>query len=71
MFQTQGKTSAFSLSGMKSKLFGGDTPEQREVKIKQLDEEIKEAEERLKIATEEAQYVVLHLLYGLDNSLTS
>ena len=40
---------------MKSKLFGADTPEQREAKIKQLDEEIKEAEERVKIATEEAQ----------------
>ena len=55
VFQTLGKTSAFSLSGMKTKLFGGDTPEQREAKIKQLDEEIRETEEKVKIATEEAQ----------------
>ena len=40
---------------MKTKLFGGDTPEQREQKIKQLDDEIKEAEDRLKVTTEEAQ----------------
>ena len=40
---------------MKTKLFGGDTPEQREQKIKQLDEQIKEAEEQVELATNEAQ----------------
>jgi len=53
----QGKQSGFSLSGMKTKLFGGDTPEQREQKIKLLDEQIREAEEQVREATKEAQSV--------------
>jgi len=40
---------------MKTKLFGGDTPEQREQKMKLLDEQIKEAEEQVKVANIEAQ----------------
>ena len=55
MQQVQGKTAGFSLSGMKSKLFGSDTPEQRDQKIKQLDDQIKEAEEQLETSTSEAQ----------------
>ena len=54
-FQVQGKSGGFSLSGMKTKLFGGDTPEQREQKIKQLEEQIKESEEQVRQTTEEAQ----------------
>ena len=54
--QAQGKGgNSFSLSGMKSKLFGGDTPEQREAKLKQLDEQIAQAELELKQTTEETQ----------------
>lgn len=59
VFQLQGKQSAFSLSGMKTKLFGGDTPEQREQKIKLLDEQIREAEDQVQEATKEAQWVSL------------
>ena len=51
----QGKSGGFSLSGMKTKLFGGDTPEQREQKIKLLEEQIKESEEQVRQTTEEAQ----------------
>lgn len=40
---------------MKSKLFGGDTPEQRETKLKQLEEQIVQAEVELKRSTEETQ----------------
>ncbi|ELU02744.1 hypothetical protein CAPTEDRAFT_175446 [Capitella teleta] len=53
-----GKSSAFSFSGMKSKLFGSDTPEQREQKIKQLDEQIEESELQVQQATEDAQHFV-------------
>lgn len=38
----------FSLKGMTSKLFGQETPEQREAKIKALEEQIQEGEEQLK-----------------------
>ena len=44
LLQAAGKTGGFSLSGMKTKLFGGDTPEQREQKLKLLEEQIQEAE---------------------------
>lgn len=57
--QLQGKQSTFSLSGMKTKLFGGDTPEQREQKIKLLDEQIHEAEDQVQEATKEAQWVLI------------
>lgn len=40
---------------MKSKLFGGDTPEQREAKVKQLDEQIVQAEADLKRVQEESE----------------
>lgn len=62
----QGKQSAFSLSGMKTKLFGGDTPEQREQKIKLLDEQIREAEDQVQEATKEAQVMVDHALRDID-----
>jgi hypothetical protein len=56
LFQAQGKSGgAFSISGMKSKLFGGDTPEQREAKLRQLEEQIVQAEAELKQTTEESQ----------------
>ena len=40
---------------MKTKIFGADTPEIREQKIKLLEEQIKESEEQVRVATEEAQ----------------
>ena len=55
IFQAQGKQSAFSVSGIKTKLFGGDSPEQKELKIKQLDEQIIEAEEQVRVNQLEAQ----------------
>ena len=71
LFQVQGKSGGFSLSGMKTKLFGGDTPEQREQKIKLLEEQIKESEEQVRQTTEEAQWVVFDVSYSLNCSLTS
>jgi len=44
---------------MKTKLFGADTPEQRDAKIRQLEEQIADAEQQVKDATAEAQYVLL------------
>ena len=56
MFQAQGKQqSGFSLSGMKKALFGEDTEEQRELKIKHLDEQIKLTQNELKQINEEYQ----------------
>ncbi|XP_074949080.1 sorting nexin-4 isoform X1 [Phalacrocorax aristotelis] len=43
-----GTVRTFSLKGMTSKLFGQETPEQRESKIKVLEEQIQEGEEQLK-----------------------
>ncbi|XP_034641194.1 sorting nexin-4 isoform X2 [Trachemys scripta elegans] len=43
-----GTLRTFSLKGMTSKLFGQETPEQREGKIKVLEEQIHEGEEQLK-----------------------
>ena len=43
---------------MKTKLFGADTPEQRDAKIRQLEEQIADAEQQVKDATAEAQYVL-------------
>ena len=45
----------FTLSGMKTKLFGADTPEQREARILQLEEQIRETEKQVKDSTVEAQ----------------
>ena len=54
--QAQGKTAGgFSLSGMKKALFGNDTQEQRELKIKHLDEQIKQTEQELAQITEETK----------------
>ena len=47
---------------MKTKLFGGDTPEQREQKLKQLNEQIIESEEQVKNAEQEVQYVFYYVL---------
>lgn len=55
----QGKTGgAFSLSGMKTKLFGSDTPEQRDQKIKQLEEQIKQTEEEVQTTSRDLQWVI-------------
>ena len=40
---------------MKTKLFGGETPEQREQKLQQLNEQIIESEEQVKVAEQEVQ----------------
>ncbi|XP_072273988.1 sorting nexin-4 [Pyxicephalus adspersus] len=45
---TTGTVRAFSLKGVTNKLFGQETPEQREAKIKVLEEQIEEGEEQLK-----------------------
>jgi len=60
--QVQGKSSVFTLSGMKTKLFGADTAEQHEAKIRQLEEQITDAEQQVKDATSQAQYVPEYLL---------
>ncbi|KAK7495702.1 hypothetical protein BaRGS_00013149 [Batillaria attramentaria] len=63
----QGKTGgSFSLSGMKSKLFGSDTPEQREAKLKQLEEQIAQTETELKQISEETQVFVDAALRDID-----
>ena len=55
--QLQGKSSVFTLTGMKTKLFGADSPEQHDAKIRLLEEQIADAEQQVKDATAEAQYV--------------
>ncbi|XP_077129468.1 sorting nexin-4 [Ranitomeya variabilis] len=50
-----GTVRTFSLKGMTSKLFGQETPEQRESKIKQLEEQIEEGEEQLKVQNEDSR----------------
>ncbi|GFS20017.1 sorting nexin-4 [Elysia marginata] len=62
---SQGK-GGFSLSGVKTKLFGGDTPEQREVRLKQLDEQIVQAEAELKNVQEESQEFIELALRDID-----
>ena len=42
-----GNVKSFSLSGMKAKLFGGDSAEQTESKIEQLDKAITDLEKKL------------------------
>ncbi|XP_069080390.1 sorting nexin-4 isoform X1 [Pleurodeles waltl] len=55
---TTGTVKTFSLKGMTSKLFGQETPEQREAKIKQLEEQIDEGEDQLKVKnTENKEFV--------------
>ncbi len=46
---------------MKTKLFGSDTPEQRDVKIKQLEEQIVQAEVELRQTQEESRSVAIYL----------
>lgn len=58
--------SSFSLTGMKSKIFGGDTPEQREQKIKQLEEQIKQADVDLRKVGEETQKFIDTALRDID-----
>ncbi|XP_064614027.1 sorting nexin-4-like [Liolophura sinensis] len=62
----QGKTGGFSLSSVKTKLFGSDTPEQRDQKIKQLEEQIALNEEELKTITAETQKFVELALRDID-----
>ena len=45
----------FTLTGMKSKLFGADSPEQHDAKIRLLEQQIADAEQQVKDATTEAQ----------------
>ncbi|XP_059166974.1 sorting nexin-4-like isoform X2 [Physella acuta] len=58
--------SGFSLSGMKSKIFGSETPEQREVKLKQLEEQIISAEMELKKVQEESELFIEQALRDID-----
>ncbi|KAM8934832.1 sorting nexin-4 [Pelodytes ibericus] len=53
-----GTVRTFSLKGMTSKLFGQETPEQREAKIKMLEEQIDEGEEQLKVQNLESREFV-------------
>ncbi|XP_053554025.1 sorting nexin-4 isoform X2 [Bombina bombina] len=53
-----GTIKAFSLKGMTSKLFGLETPEQREAKIKLLEEQVEEGEEQLKARNLESREFV-------------
>uniref|UniRef100_A0A452H077 PX domain-containing protein n=1 Tax=Gopherus agassizii TaxID=38772 RepID=A0A452H077_9SAUR len=53
-----GTLRTFSLKGMTSKLFGQETPEQREGKIKVLEEQIHEGEEQLKSKNVESREFV-------------
>lgn len=63
----QGKTaSSFSLTGMKSKIFGSDTPEQRDQKIKQLEEQIQQSEVELRKVGEETQKFIDTALRDID-----
>ncbi|CAH1775079.1 unnamed protein product, partial [Owenia fusiformis] len=63
----QGKsTGGFSFSGMKSKLFGGDTPQQRQEKIEKLEKEIEEQENELRAVSADAQKFVEDALNDID-----
>ncbi|KAJ8252766.1 hypothetical protein GJAV_G00205320 [Gymnothorax javanicus] len=53
-----GVVRTFSLKGMTSKLFGQETPEQREAKLKVLEEEIAESEKLLKEKNAECEEFV-------------
>ncbi|KAL4228923.1 intercellular trafficking and secretion [Mactra antiquata] len=63
----QGKAAGgFSLSGMKKALFGNDTPEQKELKLKHLEEQIKQTELELAQTNEEAQKFIEAALRDID-----
>uniref|UniRef100_A0A8C5WBX4 Sorting nexin 4 n=1 Tax=Leptobrachium leishanense TaxID=445787 RepID=A0A8C5WBX4_9ANUR len=53
-----GTVRTFSLKGVTSKLFGQETPEQREAKLKLLEEQIEEGEEQLKVRNVESREFV-------------
>ncbi|XP_067266492.1 sorting nexin-4 isoform X1 [Chanodichthys erythropterus] len=53
-----GTVRTFSLKGMTSKLFGQETPEQREAKLKMLETQIEEGEELVKERNEECDEFV-------------
>ncbi|KAM4626637.1 sorting nexin-4 isoform 2-T2 [Discoglossus pictus] len=53
-----GTVKTFSLKGMTSKLFGQESPEQREAKLKLLEEQIEEGEEQLKVRNVESREFV-------------
>uniref|UniRef100_A0A8C9EBF1 Sorting nexin 4 n=1 Tax=Phocoena sinus TaxID=42100 RepID=A0A8C9EBF1_PHOSS len=53
-----GTVRTFSLKGMTTKLFGQETPEQREARIKVLEEQINEGEQQLKSKNQEGREFV-------------
>ncbi|KAM9305733.1 LOW QUALITY PROTEIN: sorting nexin-4 [Gastrophryne carolinensis] len=61
-----GMVRTFSLKGMTSKLFGQETPEQRDAKIKQLEEQIEEDEEQLKLRNLESREFVQKAWLDID-----
>ena len=62
-----GTVRTFSLKGMTTKLFGQETPEQREARIKMLEERIREGEQQLQSKNLEGREFVLgwYLMLGL------
>ncbi|XP_069472740.1 sorting nexin-4 [Ambystoma mexicanum] len=61
-----GTVRTFSLKGMTSKLFGQETPEQREAKIKLLEDQIDEGEEQLKVKNIESREFVKSAWEDID-----
>ncbi|GAB1598167.1 sorting nexin-4-like [Argonauta hians] len=63
----QGKQQGgFTLSNVKTKLFGGDTPEQRDQKVKVLEQQIHDSEAELKVVTEDTQVFMEQALKDID-----
>ncbi|XP_030065366.1 sorting nexin-4 [Microcaecilia unicolor] len=62
-----GTVRTFSLKGMTSKLFGQETPEQREAKIKALEEQIEEEEKQLKAKNLESSDFVKSAWADIDH----
>ncbi|XP_033873352.2 sorting nexin-4-like isoform X2 [Acipenser ruthenus] len=63
---TTGTVRTFSLKGMTSKLFGQETPEQREAKLKVLEEQIVEGEELVKTSNAECDEYVRNAWVDID-----
>ncbi|XP_041119636.1 sorting nexin-4-like [Polyodon spathula] len=61
-----GTVRTFSLKGMTSKLFGQETPEQREAKLKVLEEQIVEGEELVKTSNAECEEYVRNAWIDID-----
>ncbi|MBN3325484.1 SNX4 protein, partial [Atractosteus spatula] len=61
-----GTVRTFSLKGMTSKLFGQETPEQREAKLKVLEEQILEGEESVKSKNSECDEYVKNAWLDID-----